>query len=54
MIPVYCIENLVITIEDSDISYPCGWLFLTARNYWAGGFVARIAQENKFTSKFSK
>jgi len=45
MIPVECIENPLIAIEDPGSSFPHSWLFVRAKNCWAGGFVARMAQE---------
>jgi len=44
MIPVECIENPLIAIEDPGSSFPHSWLFVRAKNCWAGGFVARMAQ----------
>jgi len=51
MIPVDYIENPLVAIEDSGSSYPHSWLFVRAKNSWAGAFVARMEQEKEFSSK---
>jgi len=53
MIPVDCIENCLIAIEDPGSSYPHSWLFVRAKNCWAGGFVARMAQEKEIIRKLT-
>jgi len=53
MIHIECINNSLIAIEDPGSKYPHSWLLARARNCWAGGFVARMAQEKRLKN-FSK